>query len=580
MALLPLKTKSALISDLISYIRSRQPKADITPGSIMRDLLVESPAELIYNSQVLAEFISKLNNFRDLYELLRDQTYKAQVASGLGIDLTNVETIISDTISNYAANFAMIRKAGQKATTVVTFSSATRPTAGFTIPAGTAIQTVSVSNALIFKTTADAIMPSSPPSTYVNPENGQWEVQVSAEAEAEGPQYNVAANTLTSFKETGAAPTGVTVTNRVSALGGLNQETDAELLDRISYAYRGNFSGTPASILSAVLGLNYIGDAEIVYQLNDVDRIREASYEVDIWVSTFNRTAATTEVAMGGDPYIRIPNAPVQAVTQVVDLDAISPYVFTPNMYRFEQDASSTYRYSVNALDKITFTEITPIRSITGTTVKLALPLSGGVSTPFIDKSPGNPVSPAGRLTVYINSVPDGGWIYSSSGDTIEKTFPLTVPTGAYTVKQTPIAGDGVRIQYIYNSRIRDTQTFITAESRLFLGQDLLVREARAVPIVIEVTIQSDNTRSSGEIEADISAVFQKDIVTLKLSQEINVSRLIQLALSVAGVIDVRVDKLYRTDGPVAAGDIQLSRFEYATINNITTRVVTTRVIV
>lgn len=586
MPLVPLKTKSALIADLIAYIRSRQPKADITPGSVMRDLLVESPAELIYNSQVLAEFISRLNNFRDLYDLLRDQNYKAQVATGLGIDLVDVENIISQTIEGYAENFAMIRKVGQKASTVVTFSSATRPTAGYTIPASTAIQTSSASNALTFKTTQSAIMPADPDATYINPENGQWEVQVSAEAEGEGSQYNIATNTLIVFKETNAAPQGVTVTNRVTALGGLNQESDAELLDRITYAYRGNFTGTPSSILASILGLTYIGDAEIVYQLNDPDRIREASYEADIWVTTFNRTAATSEVVMTDDPYLRIPNTPVQAVTQVVNLDA-SSYVFTPIMYQFNLDESSTYRYSASALDKITFVEVVPTVDLSAApTVKLSLPLNQGVATPFIDKSPGNPIAATGRLTVYINSVPDSGWSYSATGDTIEKTFAPSVPSGTFTIKQTPVAPDAVQIQYIYNSRIRDAQTFITADSRLFLGQDILVREARAVPIVIDVTVQSDGTRSTGEIQGDIQNILQKNIVNLKLAQEINASDLVVLIRSVPGVVDVRIpfNKLYRAidqDGNTVtsgSGDILLARFEYAEIQSITAMVTTSRV--
>lgn len=590
MPLVPLKTKSALISDLISYIRSRQPKADITPGSVMRDLLVESPAELIYNSQVLAEFVSRLNNFRDLYDLLRDQSYKAQVATGLGIDLSDVENIISQTIEGYAENFGLIRKAGQKASTVVTFSSASRPTSGWVIPAGTSIQTFSATNALTFKTTQAAIMPPNPDASYINPENGQWEVQVSAEAESEGFLYNIAANTLITFKEENTRPPGVTVTNRVTALGGLDQESDAELLNRITYAYRGNFAGTAPSILSSVLGLDYIGDAEMVYQLNDPDRIREASYEVDVWVTTFNRTAATSEVNMTGEPYLRIPNVPVQTVTQVTDLDA-SSYVFTPAMYRFDQDKSSTYRYSASALDKITFVEVEP--SVTysgGSTVKLALPSYQGVSTPFIGKNPGSNIDET-RLTVYLNGIPDSGWKYSTSGDTIEKDFSPEPPPPSYStrfkVKQTPAPNDTVQIKYIYNSRIKDVQTFINDDSRLFLGQDILVREARAVPIVIDVTVQSDGSRSSGEIEANIRDVLQRNIVNLKLAQEINVSDLVVFIRSVPGVIDVKTpfNKLYRVidrDGNIvniSTGDIQLSRFEYAEIQSITVNVTTSRVI-
>ena len=121
MPLAPLALKSTLINNLAAYINSRQPKADLTPGAVFRDLLIEAPAEFIYNAQVLAQFVSILQNYMDINDLLNNQTYQAQIATGLNITQDAVATIISNVLDGYAQNFAITRKNGNNASVVLTF---------------------------------------------------------------------------------------------------------------------------------------------------------------------------------------------------------------------------------------------------------------------------------------------------------------------------------------------------------------------------------------------------------------------------------------------------------------------------
>jgi uncharacterized phage protein gp47/JayE len=158
-------------------------------------------------------------------------------------------------LDQLASSFGLTRNPGLASQGTVTFALATfGPTSSnITIPAGTEITTqASLTNNVVvsFTTTATATFVATNSSTYFNPINGDYELNVAVQATTVGSATNVAPETITVLVT--SLPGNMTVYNSNQTSGGTDKETDSALLLRIQTKLSGTAMGTPNGILSFV----------------------------------------------------------------------------------------------------------------------------------------------------------------------------------------------------------------------------------------------------------------------------------------------------------------------------------------
>ena len=155
-----------------------------------------------------------------------------------------------DTRNGYANNLRAIpysvfdfqRKNGQKATANVKFTRNKATSLASSVPANTRI---SDGNGHFFTTTSIAVIPANETVSDV----------VGAVADEVGLAYNVAENTITTI-ESSVSNEIIAVTNIGAAQGGLDEETDTQMLKRFKYYINGLQGSNKYGIMAGVLARN------------------------------------------------------------------------------------------------------------------------------------------------------------------------------------------------------------------------------------------------------------------------------------------------------------------------------------
>ena len=226
-----IRSVTQVINSAVAYIQSVIPGLSLLTGTVARDVVVESPAQ---------EFGSI---WTELGRVVSIQT------------MTNSTAFQSNELDLLASSVGLTRSPGLASQGTVTFALATfGPTSSnITIPAGIEITTQSslTNNVVIsFTTTGTATFVATNSSTYFNPINGDYELNVAVQATSVGSSTNVAPKTITVLVT--SLPGNMTVYNTNQTSGGTNSELDSSLLLRIQTKLSGTAMGTPNGILSFV----------------------------------------------------------------------------------------------------------------------------------------------------------------------------------------------------------------------------------------------------------------------------------------------------------------------------------------
>ena len=331
-----IKTYSDIATEMQDFIQRRQPNATTIEGSVLRDLVIEGVA----NEIALA--------YQDIATLGKAQS------------VVFANELTADEMNNLAANFGLSRKPANSASGFVTFSSFTKPAFDIQIGAndgsgGVIVTTRQLSDGSViqFATTATAFLFQ---SAVKDPNTGTYDVTIPAAAVTPGVSGNVGANTIVVLQQ--ALPGINSITNKLASSGGIDEESNTELANRIVVSAQARNLGTKSGYRSLILSQNGIQDASVVGP-NDPEAVRtQYGGEVDIYQLGTNPTQdvmVTTFMATNLN-YI-IDNRPVLSVISITGLSNSTPFTFTQNIdYVFAQDITSIYKGSMESLDAIQFT--------------------------------------------------------------------------------------------------------------------------------------------------------------------------------------------------------------------------------
>jgi uncharacterized phage protein gp47/JayE len=338
------KSFNQIVSDMRTYIRSKDSSIDTEVGSVMRDVSIDAPANEIQGIYVENERVSFLHSF--FY----------------------YDNMTEDELDQLAYNYGLTRNLAVASTGTVWFRRSTPLDDDIVILQGTTVSTTKSAeeDAKDFITTEEKTMLLANASSYFNSDTGYYEIEVSIEAEVSGVDGDVSANAINVIT---SSVTGIdNCINKVATTGGQDRESNESFSNRGLLALSGNNVGTESGYLSTVLANTYVLDALLVGPGDDL-MTRDAGLggKVDIYISA-NITNANTYTSVtdtytysdlsGGDGATSasndhiFDNQPVRAIASVV---GSSSGTFTPGVdYELQlTETTSTLYGSTQAIDKM-----------------------------------------------------------------------------------------------------------------------------------------------------------------------------------------------------------------------------------
>jgi len=598
--LITIKTRGELVREIIDYISSRYPTADLSPGLVMRDLLVEGPMDYLANTSVIASLIGQVLDLNSLAELVGNVSTRLTFARAFNVDPIEFDNTLKNIIELYASNYNISRKLGTKSRGIITFYSVTEPSSSLVVPAGTEVKIPNTQ--IVFKTLKTVTMPTLALQTTTNPLlydtlNNRYYVNVVADCLSTGGIGNVPANSIIEYS--GSPVVGLQPVNSLAFVGGTDPETDAELVVRLKNAYTGNFKGTAPSIVSTVLSFDFIKDVAIAYLYNDINKVRSGMNTVDLFIQGGKLISNTSTVTITENPYFfALANA------YTTQLNVLQGTTDTPTAYTYP---SFTHQlsYGDNGESFISFltvgsphfvvTELLVDYAPTGIkTATLYLQTfykaDGTVDTTrstigtFPDFVAGSVLSATGRVKVFRIlgdvSIDDTlNWSYTAPSTGVQgltriaDVYAADFPTLRYEVQILPKVNDVMTIDSLYNSAISEVQSYVANPANLFVGQDIMCYPATAVQIVADIKIQVDTSyQSIPDLEAAAYSKIVELLGNTGLGQELNQTFYISELLKIPGIVDVERPFSVFTrnyDTRMGSTDIVLSPKEYPIVADI-----------
>jgi hypothetical protein len=292
------KTAAQFETDLAAEIASRDADADTALGPI-KDYAIRPQARV---------FESQHSRIRKVSQL---------------VALVNSDDFTDQDLDDFVANEGMGRKARTKATTTLTFSRATKPTADITIQAGFPVSTEpdeATGRSVTFVAIETKTLSTANAGAYYNQVTKRYELTVAARSLVAGIDGHVGANRIRvprrSLSDFDA------VTNRVATTGGLDTESNAALIDRYLLAVTGSEASTVDGTTKRILdGYVDVSDAVLAYGLDaELTRAGDDAGAVDAHVigRVTAQVSAEPRVFTGVGNLIRVAKAPLLAVASVV----------------------------------------------------------------------------------------------------------------------------------------------------------------------------------------------------------------------------------------------------------------------
>jgi len=278
-------------ADMIANALAASPTANVTRGTMFRDLIIGVPA----------------------FEM--SQLYGQVNVAQLAQSIANATGSHLDRLLN---NYGLFRRAGVEATGSIVFRRSTIPVTDIEIPIGTRISTepTTTNDPVTFVTTATVTMVASAAATYYNINTGYYEIAVDIEATTSGITGNIGQGNITRFSGISNIDS---VTNTSATTGGTDEETDSAFRSRGLNALLGNHVGTKGGYSRNVLTNNDVDDAKVVtaQDVNE-DRSRVLDGGADVWIKTDNTSEATDSYTYPADEVVHyFDNLPVLSVSSV-----------------------------------------------------------------------------------------------------------------------------------------------------------------------------------------------------------------------------------------------------------------------
>ena len=330
-----IRNLTQIVSDAIAFIQSKIPGLSTLPGTVARDVVIESPAQEFNRAYQELGRISLTQNFE------------------------NPDSFINDELANRAADVGLTHLPGTASTVPVVFRTPTL-TADITINVGTQISTSPTQlfpDIISFRTvsTGQFLLVNAP--SYLNPLTGLYELEINVQAEATGSGGNVSAGAINTITTNITGAPSLTVINNLAASGGADGESNTSLAQRIRTKLAGNNVGTENGVLSLIRTNSLVLDSLIV-KPGDPELLRNQfgnSFDI-VLIGEILRETAEAHVFNPSILDVPLSRQPARIVSLIKGIVAGNPFTFTEGIdYTVSIDNTSMFVGTTEALSKITF---------------------------------------------------------------------------------------------------------------------------------------------------------------------------------------------------------------------------------
>lgn len=316
----------------------------IKPGSVISDVILLPLSLATYSLNFIADFITKIQSLPQILELLKNQEYLEELASILGKSVEDLKIELRGFIEEKAKNFGIERKGPTFATGYVVFGRLSPPDFDLVVPRG--LKVFSVTNQT-YETTESRIMYANLASQYYNISLDAYVIEVPVRAINAGSIGNAEPNTITRMSSLGGFSF---VTNLKPIMGGKDEETDNELIERVKNTILGNSLGTKNGLKKKILD-NFIEVMDVcVVDAGHYLMERDSNYGgcVDIYIKGSRIKEKFGNIYYNGQDDISY--IPKEIEKPLIDLRLILP---SPYSAIFHKDNRTVFRNSVKSLDFI-----------------------------------------------------------------------------------------------------------------------------------------------------------------------------------------------------------------------------------
>lgn len=321
-------SKESLLDLSKKLISLRNNKVDLSTGSVLSDVGVDSTAQILAS---ISEDIDRVVNQQAL----------------------NPEYFTDEEADMFVQPFGLVRLGATYATGVVTFATNTLPSSSspIFIPSGTTVYGSPDGTAQFSYTTTNDVYLTQDAS--FNNQTGYYEVSVPIKAVLPGSQSNLGIGYINNLS---TSISGISaVYNKDSILNGSDIETTADLLDRFILLWKGRNRNTEPGILAWTYSNPSVEEA-IVVGPNSEYSLRGPG-AVDVYIRGVAQAQYTQTVTqMVKEVYLD--KCPViNADTSMsVNLNGVT-YTPSDGYFKFVKDTTTIFQSSSSARDKIVWTD-------------------------------------------------------------------------------------------------------------------------------------------------------------------------------------------------------------------------------
>jgi uncharacterized phage protein gp47/JayE len=327
------RTSTQVDLAIVQKISSNFSNADVSDGSVIKDIVADSVSPEFGNVYTEIENIQDFANF-----------------------VGNASTLTTEQMDDIASNYNKTRLLATTSTGEVTFRTKTKPTSTITIgnidgSGGVSVLTKTLDDGSIlgFETTATVYFTT---STAYNSSTGYYEVVAPIESTGTGTKYNISVGSITTLA---TSISGVnSVYNAISTSGATDDETNEELAARITVYFNGSSKVNAAGYKTIALDVSGVKSCNVV-DPNSSESIRGAgTIDVYVYGTDYDTVSQESLTYTTGTNYYKLSKTPVYNISSVLALVSGVTTILTQNTdYELVNDTTSIYNSSVQSLDKV-----------------------------------------------------------------------------------------------------------------------------------------------------------------------------------------------------------------------------------
>jgi Baseplate J-like protein len=392
---IPTRTQNDISLNYITELLTRDPLLDVKPGSVVRQLHVDPNSLEMYWAFVRENFASRAQSFLNLRALddsnndrisdpVSSSPYKQLLMSAFFFTTDDqVQTLIDQAFDALASNYGKSRLGATFSTTNVVYYTTSIPSTDLSVALGDTVSTVATEtqSSIVFNTLSSGTMSVAQITKYYNQVTQRYELTIPVQAAVAGSSGNVNANTIVN-----TSTSGFSVTNPASAFGGVNEESNADLADRVQLSFVGLDVGTKYGYERTCIQIPGVRDVIVVgagdpLMQRDYDEIRQKHVygKVDIYIRGGENTQTQDNVGFLYDesinqqftvsvPYSVSPPNPNYMVIETTNVVTTSTPIYMVSSIR---NATQGQNYDILG-DWMIYDNATLVLKGTGVNVNLA----------------------------------------------------------------------------------------------------------------------------------------------------------------------------------------------------------------